>query len=208
VLDALAYVSRAYATKTFVCLTRTQPDGIETYRYRREADGLLYAISDQASFAYVYRDGSDEFSWFMDARGVRQCSGWTPFPYPTGMSAHHQIKIESEEHGVAYTADEGIAHILQFLLNLGIYTEHSCECYRLSSHPFRGLFAYINVATFQKGAPTRPNTSRLRSITATELASVLGLSAHGEDVLRWHVNEANNVLLFDPAAVVLGNQAG
>ena len=205
VVEVLNSVSEIYAPTTLVCLTRTQPERVETYRYSQEANGHLYALPHGAQDGYVYRDGSDEFSWFMDEKGTRQQSGWTPFPFPLGIMAHSQIEVKSSEHGVAYTADEGIAHILQFLLNLGIYTEHSCECYHLSTHPFDGLFAYINVNTQHQGAPSRPNTDQLRSITATELASVLGLPAPGEGAARWQVNERNNVLLFDPAAVVLSD---
>jgi hypothetical protein len=45
----------------------------------------------------------------------------------------------------------------------------------------------------------------LRSITATELAGELGLAPDGEGARRWYVNEHDNVLMFDPADVVVGN---
>ena len=56
-----------------------------------------------------------------------------------------------------------------------------------------------------KGTTGRPNTERLRSITANELADELGLALDGEDTRRWCLNEHDNVLMFDPAAVVVGN---
>ena len=61
---------------------------------------------------------------------------------------------------------------------------------------------------FPKGSVGRPNTERLRSITATELAGELGFAPEGAGVRTWCVNEHDNVLMFNPAAVVLGNHVG
>ena len=57
----------------------------------------------------------------------------------------------------------------------------------------------------QKGTDGRSNTERLRSVTAIELAGELGLAPDEEGARRWYVNEHDNVLMFNPAAVVVGN---
>jgi hypothetical protein len=208
VVEVLNHVSMVHAALPWIGLKKQLNEGWDAYTFHT-LDGLSVVTCEKnADIGYLHRDGTDEYAWFVDAKGERQASGWTPFPMPKGLTAHVQVNISSEAYGVAFTVDEGLAPIMQVLLDRGIYTEHSCECYRLSTHPFDGLFAYINVNTQHQGTPSRPNTERLRSITATELASVLGLPAPGEGAARWQVNEHDNVLLFDPAAVVLGNRAG
>ena len=208
VVEVLDHVSIVHAALPWIGLKKKVNDGWDAYTFHT-LDGLsVVACEKNTDIGYLYRDGTDELAWFMDAKGERQASGWTPFPMPKGLTAHVQVTISSEAYGVAFMVDEGLAPIMQVLLERGIYTEHSCECYRLASHPFDGLFAYINVADFQKGTSARPNTERLRSITATELAGELGLAPEGAGVRTWCVNENDNVLMFDPAAVVLGNHVG
>ena len=208
VVEVLDHVSMVHAGLPWIGLKKQQNDGWDAYTFHT-LDGLSVVTCEKnTDIGYLYRDGTDEYAWFVDAKGERQASGWTPFPMPKGLMAHVQVNISSETYGVAFTVDEGLAPIMQVLLDRGIYTEHSCECYRLASHPFDGLFAYINVADFQKGTAGRPNTERLRSITATELAGELGLAPEGAGVRTWCVNEHDNVLMFNPAAVVLGNHVG
>ena len=208
VVEVLDHVSMVHAGLPWIGLKKQQNDGWDAYTFHT-LDGLSVVTCEKnTDIGYLYRDGTDELAWFMDAKGERQASGWTPFPMPKGLMAHVQVNISSETYGVTFTVDEGLAPIMQVLLDRGIYTEHSCECYRLASHPFDGLFAYINVADFQKGTAARPNTERLRSITATELAGELGLAPEGAGVRKWCVNEHDNVLMFNPAAVVLGNHVG
>ena len=208
VVEVLDHVSMVHAGLPWIGLKKQLDDGWDAYNFH-SMDGLSVVTSEKnTDIGYLFRDGTDELAWFMDAKGERQASGWTPFPMPKGLTAHVQVTISSETYSVSFTVDEGLAPIMQVLLDRGIYTEHSCECYRLASHPFDGLFAYINVADFQKGTAGRPNTERLRSITATELAGELGLAPEGAGVRTWCVNEHDNVLMFNPAAVVLGNQAG
>lgn len=208
VVEVLDHVSMVHAGLPWIGLKKQLDDGWDAYNFH-SMDGLSVVTSEKnTDIGYLFRDGTDELAWFMDAKGETQASGWTPFPMPKGLTAHVQVTISSEAYGVAFMVDEGLAPIMQVLLERGIYTEHSCECYRLASHPFDGLFAYINVADFQKRTAGRPNTERLRSITATELAGELGLAPEGAHTRTWCVNEHNNVLMFNPAAVVLGNHVG
>lgn len=208
VVEVLDHVSMVHAGLPWIGLKQQLDDGWDAYTFHT-LDGLsVVTCEKKADIGYLYRDGTDEYAWFVDAKGERQASGWTPFPMPKGLTAHVQVTISSEAYGVVFMVDEGLGPIMQVLLDRGIYTEHSCECHRLASHPFDDLFAYINVADFQKGSVGRPNTERLRSITATELAGELGLAPEGAGVRTWCVNEHDNVLMFNPAAVVLGNQAG
>ena len=205
VVEVLNYVSMVHAGLPWIGLKKQLDDGWDMYNFHT-LDGISVVTCEKnTDIGYLYRDGTDEFAWFMDAKGERQTSGWTPFPLPMGLMPHVQVNVSSETYGVAFTVDEGLGPIMQVLLDRGIYTEHSCACYRLTSHPFAGFFAYINVANFRKGTTGRPNTERLRSITATELAGELGLAIDGEGARRWCVNEHDNVLMFDPAAVVVGN---
>lgn len=198
-------MSMVHAGLPWIGLKKQLDDGWDMYNFHT-LDGISVVTCEKnTDIGYLYRDGSDEFAWFMDAEGDRQTSGWTPFPLPMGLMPHVQVNVSSETYGVAFTVDEGLGPIMQVLLDRGIYTEHSCACYRLTSHPFAGFFAYINVADFRKGTTGRPNTERLRSITATELAGGLGLAIDGEGARRWCVNEHDNVLMFDLAAVVVGN---
>ena len=205
VVEVLEHVSTFHAGLLWLGLNKRLHDGWETYEFQSLHGLHVVTCMNDDDIGYLYRDGSDEFAWFMDAKGERQTSGWTPFPLPMGLMPHVQVNVSSETYGVAFTVDEGLGPIMQVLLDRGIYTEHSCACYRLTSHPFAGFFAYINVADFRKGTTGRPNTERLRSITATELAGELGLALDGEGARRWCVNEHDNVLMFDPAAVVVGN---
>ena len=205
VVEVLEHVSTFHAGLLWLGLNKRLHDGWETYEFQSLHGLHVVTCMNDDDIGYLYRDGSDEFAWFMDAEGDRQTSGWTPFPLPMGLMPHVQVNVSSETYGVAFTVDEGLGPIMQVLLDRGIYTEHSCACYRLTSHPFAGFFAYINVADFRKGTTGRPNTERLRSITATELAGELGLTIDGEGARRWCVNEHDNVLMFDLAAVVVGN---
>ena len=208
VVQVLNHVSMVHASLPWFALKKQLDDGWDAYNFHT-LDGLSVVTSEKnADIGFLHRDGTDEYAWFVNAKGERQASGWTPFPMPKGLTAHVQVTISSEAYGVAFMVDEGLAPIMQVLLERGIYTEHSCECHRLASHPFDGLFAYINVADFQKGTAGRPNTERLRSVTATELAGELGLAPEGEGIRTWCVNEHDNVLMFNPAAVVLGNHVG
>ena len=84
-------------------------------------------------------------------------------------------------------------------------SEHSCECHRLTTYPFDGLFAYISVTTYLKGTANRPNTEQLRSITASQLADELGLVHDSGQTRQWRINDQNNVLIFNPQAVDLDN---
>jgi len=205
VVQVLNHVSVVHAGLPWIGLKKQLDDGWGAYKFHTLAGVSVVTCEKNTDIGYLYRDGTDEFAWFIDVKGELQTSGWTPFPLSKGFSPHSQVQISSEVYEVAFTVDEGLAPIMQILLDRGIYTEHSCECYRLASHPFDGLFAYINVADFQKGTAGRPNTERLRSITATELAGELGLAPDGEGARRWYVNEHDNVLMFDPADVVVGN---
>lgn len=205
VVQVLNHVSMVHAGLPWISLNKQLDDGWDVYNYQT-LDGLSVVTCEKnTDIGYLYRDGTDEYAWFVDAKGERQASGWTPFPLPMGLMPHVQVNVSSETYGVAFTVDEGLGPIMQVLLDRGIYTEHSCACYRLTSHPFAGFFAYINVADFRKGTTGRPNTERLWSITATELAGELGLTIDGEGARRWCVNEHDNVLMFDLAAVVVGN---
>ena len=204
-VEVLNHVSMVHAGLPWIGLKKQLDDGWDAYHFHT-LDGLSVVTCEKnTDIGYLYRDGTDELAWFIDLKGERQASGWTPFPMPKGLMAHVQVNISSEAYGVAFTVDEGLGPIMQVLLDRGIYTEHSCECHRLASHPFDGLFAYINVADFQKGSVGRPNTERLRSITATELAGELGLAPEGAHGITWCVNEHDNILMFDPAAVLVGN---
>jgi len=204
-VEVLNHVSMVHAGLPWIGLKKQLDDGWDAYHFHT-LDGLSVVTCEKnTDIGYLYRDGTDEYAWFVDAKGERQTLGWTPFPLSKGLSPHSQAEVSSEVYEVAFTVDEGLAPIMQVLLDRGIYTEHSCECHRLASHPFDGLFAYINVADFQKGSVGRPNTERLRSITATELAGELGFAPEGEGIRTWCVNEHDNILMFDPAAVLVGN---
>jgi len=205
VVEALTYVSEFHANLTWICLRKRGSDGWQEYTYHTSSD-FRYVTSEKSSdYGYLYRDGSDEFAWFFGKKGERLKSGWTPFPTSLTLMQHNQVEVSSQKYEVTFMADEGIAPIMQFLLDRDIYTEHSCECHRLTTYPFDGLFAYISVATFLKGTADRPHTERLQSITATELVDVLGLVQEGDLVSQWRINDQNNVLIFNPDAVVLGN---
>lgn len=208
VVQVLNHVSMVHPGLPWIGLKKQLDDGWGAYNFHT-LDGLSVVTSEKnTDIGFLYRNGTDEYAWYIDAKGERQASGWTPFPMPKGLKTHVQVNVSSETYGVAFTVDEGLAPIMQVLLDRGIYTEHSCECYRLASHPFDGLFAYINVADYQKGTAARPNTERLRSITATELAGELGPAPGEAGVRTWCVTEHDNVLMFNPAAVVLGNHVG
>ena len=205
VVEVLDHVSIVHAALPWIGLKKKVNDGWDAYTFHT-LDGLSVVTSEKnTDIGYLFRDGTDELAWFMDAKGERQASGWTPFPMRKGLTAHVQVNISSEAYGVAFTVDEGLAPIMQVLLERGIYTEHSCECHRLTTYPFDGLFAYISVTTYLKGTANRPNTEQLRSITASQLADELGLVHDAGQARQWRINDQNNVLIFNPQAVDLNN---
>ena len=205
VVDVLTHVSKFHANLPWLYLKKRGSNEWEKFTYDYSSD-LTYVTSEKKlNYGYLYRDGSDELAWFFDKKGQRHTSGWTPFPMAVGMIQHQQAEVSSKKYDISFMVDEGIAPIMQFLLDRDIYTEQSCECHRLTTYPFDGLFGYISVATFLKGTADRPHTERLQSITATELVDVLGLVQKGDLVRQWRINGQNTVLIFNPDAVVLGN---
>lgn len=205
VVDALTHVSKFHANLPWLCLRKRGSNGWEEFTYHDSSDYTYVTPEKKEDYGYLYRDGSDELAWFFDNKGQRQTSGWTPFPMTVGMIQHQQVEVSSKKYDIHFMADEGIASIMQFLLDRGIYTEHSCECHRLTTYPFDGLFAYISVTTYLKGTANRPNTEQLRSITASQLADELGLVHDAGQARQWRINDQNNVLIFNPQAVDLIN---
>ena len=205
VVDVLTHVSKFHANLPWLYLRKKGSNGWEEFTYRSSSDYPYVTPEKKEGYGYLYRNGSDELAWFFDKKGRRQTSGWTPFPMTTGMIQHQQVEVSSKKYDISFMADQGIASIMQFLLDRGIYTEHSCECHRLTTYPFDGLFAYISVTTYLKGTANRPNTEQLRSITASQLADELGLVHDIVQPRLWRINDQNTVLIFNPQAVDLDN---
>ena len=158
-----------------------------------------YAMSkiEGSTNYYAYRDLGKEYSFYYDGKGQRRDSGWAPFP-PDGRQKHVQIDVYNENFGVNFTADEPIAYILQTLLDMGIHTTHSCQCFPFTIYPFMGYFSYISIAG-------RPKTEKLREVKIEELAEILGLNVKdGPDIVRkWKCSPNRKSLIFDRDDVVL-----
>jgi len=163
-----------------------------------------YAVSEieGSSNNYAYRDLGKEFDFYYDGKDQRRESGWAPFPRDC-IQEHVQIDVYNEKFGVKFTADEQIAHILQRLLDMGIYTEHSCQCYHYTNYPFLGYFSYININSEYKSR--RPNTEKLREVKIEELAEILGLNVtDGSNIVRkWKCSRNRKSLYFNRDDVVL-----
>lgn len=154
--EVLNYVSMVHAGLPWIGLKKQLDDGWDMYNFHT-LDGISVVTCEKnTDIGYLYRDGSDEFAWFMDAEGDRQTSGWTPFPLPMGLMPHVQVNVSSETYGVAFAVDEGLGPIMQVLLDRGIYTEHSCACYRLTSHPLRVFLPTSMSLIFEKEQPVDP----------------------------------------------------
>ncbi len=162
------------------------------------------AVSEIEGYSnhYAYRDLGKEFDFYYDAKDHRREYGWAPFPSDC-IQKHVQIDVYNENFGVKFTADEPIAHILQRLLDMGIYTEHSCQAHCMTTHPFHGYFSYININTEYKSR--RPNTEKLREVKIEELADILGLNVlDGSNIVRkWRCSANRKSLFFNRDDVVL-----
>ena len=109
VVEVLDHVSMVHAGLPWIGLKKQLDDGWDAYNFH-SMDGLSVVISEKnTDIGYLFRDGTDELAWFMDAKGERQASGWTPFPMPKGLTAHVPVTISSEMYGVSFTVDEGLA---------------------------------------------------------------------------------------------------
>ena len=198
IITVLDYITERYMELDWQSLSNLNSTNRNSYQFRlAKGWGYLQALREGDKMGYVFRDGTNELNWYLNQEGEKKTTGWTPFPSANGFQKHNQNEINSPKYGISFLGDEGISKILQYLLDNGIYTEHSCECYPLTAYPYQGLFSYINLGPFKRGSDERPNTENLRLMKATELAVFLGLSNDNNEQDRFQVSFENNVLYFD-----------
>tara|TARA_B100002051_G_scaffold266325_1_gene293354 strand:- start:108 stop:863 length:756 start_codon:yes stop_codon:yes gene_type:complete len=198
IITVLDYITERHMELNWQSLFNLNSTNRNPYQFRSAKDwGYLQALRRGDQMGYVFRNGTNEYDWYLNQEGEKKTTGWTPFPSTNGFQKHNQKEINSPKYGISFPGDEGISKILQYLLDNGIYTEHSCECHPLTAYPYQGLFSYINLGPFKRGSDERPNTENLRVMKATELADFLGLSNDNNEQDRFRFNSKNNVLYFD-----------